>query len=113
MGGDRRNDLLDLVRIERRDDPVPQALSAAERVLARRRLEIELELARIAALRADQQAFTGGLETAVAILRRDFDIAAADVEGATALMEGAGFELSGDGMWERDGEEWVNATARL
>jgi uroporphyrin-III C-methyltransferase len=78
--------LLDLVRIERRDDPVPQALSAAERVLARRRLEIELELARIAALRADEQAFTSGLETATAILRRDFDLSVADVEGALSLL---------------------------
>ena len=78
--------LLDLVRIERRDDPVPQALSAAERVLARRRLEIELELARIAALRADQQAFTSGLETATLLLRSDFDAAAPDVEGARALL---------------------------
>jgi uroporphyrin-3 C-methyltransferase len=78
--------LLDIVSIERRDDPVPRALSAAERSLARRQLEIELELARIAALRADQQAFTSGLETAIAILRRDFDVASADVEGALALL---------------------------
>ena len=78
--------LLDLVRIERRDDPVPQALSAAERVLARRQLQLELELARIAALRADGDAFTSGLETAILILRRDFDAASADVEGALALL---------------------------
>ena len=78
--------LLDIVRIERRDDPVPQALSAAERALARRQLEIELELARIAALRADEQAFTSGVEAAMALLRRDFDAAAVDVEGALALL---------------------------
>jgi uroporphyrin-3 C-methyltransferase len=78
--------LLDLVRIERRDDPVPQALSAAERALARRQLELELELARIAALRADAQAFRSGLETASAVLERDFDTAAADVEGALTLL---------------------------
>lgn len=78
--------LLDLVRIERRDDPVPQALSAAERELARRQLQLELELARIAALRVDEQAFVSGLETAAAILERDFDAAAADVEGALALL---------------------------
>jgi uroporphyrin-III C-methyltransferase len=78
--------LLDLVRIERRDDPVPQALSAAERALARRQLELELELARVAALRADQRAFTSGLEAAISILQRDFDAAAADVEGALALL---------------------------
>ena len=77
---------LDLVRIERRDDPVPQALSAAERMLARRQLQLELELARVAALRADSDAFTSGLETALMILRRDFDAASADVEGALALL---------------------------
>jgi uroporphyrin-3 C-methyltransferase len=78
--------LLDLVRIERREDPVPQALSAAERALARRQLQVELELARIAALRADEQAFSSGLETAITILRRDFDAAAAEVEGALAML---------------------------
>jgi uncharacterized protein HemX len=78
--------LLDLVRIERRDEPVPQALSAAERALSRRQLEVELELARIAALRRDKQAFLSGLEMALEILRRDFDGAAADVDGAIALL---------------------------
>ena len=43
--------LLGLVRIERRDEPVAHALSAAERELGRRELEIELEVARTAALR--------------------------------------------------------------
>ncbi len=81
-----KSTLLDLVRIERRDDPVPQALSAAEHVLARRQLELELELARVAALRADAQAFTSGIESAIALLRRNFDVAAADVEGALALL---------------------------
>jgi uroporphyrin-3 C-methyltransferase len=78
--------LLDLVRIERRDDPVPQALSSAERVLARRQLELELELARVAALRGDADAFTSGLEPAVSLFRRDFDAESADVEGALALV---------------------------
>jgi uroporphyrin-3 C-methyltransferase len=81
-----KSTLLDLVRVERRDDPVPQALSAAERSLARRQLELELELARVAALRADEQAFVSGIETAIAVLRRDFDTAEADVEGALALL---------------------------
>jgi uroporphyrin-3 C-methyltransferase len=78
--------LLDLVRVERRDEPVPQSLSAAERALSRRQLEVELELARIAALRGDEQAFSSGLEMAIVILRRDFDASAADVEGALALL---------------------------
>jgi uroporphyrin-3 C-methyltransferase len=81
-----KSTLADLVRFERADDPVPQALSAAERALARRQLQLELELARIAALRADEQAFVSGLETATAVLRRDFDAASAEVEGALALL---------------------------
>jgi uncharacterized protein HemX len=89
-----KSTLLDLVRVERRDDPVPQALSAAERVLSRRQLEIELELARIAALRGDEQAFLSGLETAITILERDFETASADVEGALALLgELRGFDI--------------------
>jgi uroporphyrin-III C-methyltransferase len=81
-----KSTLADLVRIERADDPVPQALSAAERALARGQLQLELELARIAALRADEQAFASALETAIALLERDFDSASADVEGALALL---------------------------
>jgi uroporphyrin-III C-methyltransferase len=86
--------LLDLVRVERRDEPVPQALSAAERALSRRQLEVEIELARIAALRGDEQAFLSGLETAIDILQRDFDGAASDVDGALALLgELRGFDI--------------------
>jgi uroporphyrin-3 C-methyltransferase len=86
--------LLDLVRIERRDEPVPQALSNSARALSRRQLEVELELARVAALRADEQAFLSGLDTAIAILERDFDIDAAEVEGALALLkELRGFDI--------------------
>jgi uroporphyrin-3 C-methyltransferase len=78
--------LLDVVRVERRDEPVPQALSAAERALARSRFQVELELARVAALRGDQQAFLSGLEVAIAVLERDFDVEAAEIEGALALL---------------------------
>jgi uroporphyrin-3 C-methyltransferase len=55
-------------------------------LLARRQLQLELELARVAALRADGDAFMSGLETAITILRRDFDATSADVEGALALL---------------------------
>jgi uncharacterized protein HemX len=78
--------LLGLVRVERRDEPVAQALSVAERELGRRQIEIELEVARTAALRAQPQAFLSALDTAVAILQRDFDVDAAEVEGALALL---------------------------
>jgi len=78
--------LLGLVRIERRDEPVAEALSAAERELGRRQVEIELEVARTAALRAQPQAFRSAVDAATAILQRDFDADAAEVEGALALL---------------------------
>jgi len=78
--------LLGLVRIERRDEPVAEALSAAERELGRRQVEIELEVARTAALRSQPQAFHSALDSAIAILQRDFDADSAEVEGALALL---------------------------
>ena len=41
---------------------------------------------RVLVFRGDEQAFTSGLELAIEILRRDFDAAAPDVEGALALL---------------------------
>ena len=81
-----KNMLLGLVRIERRDEPVAHALSAAERELGRRELEIEIEVARTAALRADQQAFRSALDAAIGELQRDFDTDSGEVEGALALL---------------------------
>jgi uroporphyrin-3 C-methyltransferase len=78
--------LLGLVRIERRDEPVAHALSAAERELGRRELEIEIEVARTAALRAEQQAFRSALDAAIGLLQRDFDTDSGEVEGALALL---------------------------
>ena len=78
--------LLGLVRIERRDEPVAHALSAAERELGRRELEIEIEVARTAALRAQQQAFRSALDAAIGLLQRDFDTDSGEVEGALALL---------------------------
>lgn len=77
---------LDLVRVERRDEPVPQVLSNAARALTRTQVEIELTLARVAALRGDAQAFASGLETASIILEREFDAEAGEVVGALALL---------------------------
>jgi len=78
--------LLGLVRIERRDEPVAHALSAAERELGRRELEIEIEVARTAALRGQQQAFRSALDAAIGLLQRDFDTDSGEVEGALALL---------------------------
>jgi uroporphyrin-3 C-methyltransferase len=80
------NMLLGLVRIERRDEPVAHALSAAERELGRRELEIELEVARTAALRGAQQTFRTALDAGVALLMRDFDADSSEVESALALL---------------------------
>lgn len=80
--------LLGLVRIERRDAPVEQALSVAEGLLARRQLELTLELAQAAALRGRAQAFRASLTDAMELLQKDFAADAAEVEGALALLRG-------------------------
>ena len=70
------------------------ALSAAERELSRRELEIELEVARTAALRADQQAFRSALDSAIGLHQRDFDTDSGEVDGALALLrEMRGFDV--------------------
>ena len=92
-----KSTLLDLVRIERRDEPVPAVLSAAERALSRRQFELELELARIAALRGDEQAFRSGIDVAITILERDFDGDTGEVEGARMLLrEVRAFDIDPD-----------------
>ena len=78
--------LLGLVRVERRDEPVAQALSAAERLVSRRRLEVELELARVAVLRVQPQVLQSSLTSAIDLLRRDFDADSAEVEGALTFL---------------------------
>jgi uncharacterized protein HemX len=80
--------LLGLIRVERAEQPVAQALSAAERLLSRRQLALELELARVAALRAQPEAFQVSLRAAVDLLERDFAADSAEIEGALALLNG-------------------------
>jgi uroporphyrin-3 C-methyltransferase len=80
--------VLGVVRVERRSAPVAQVLSAEERSLARRQLVLELQVARVAVLRAEPQAFEAGLRSAIELLRRDFDASAAEVEGAIGLLTG-------------------------
>jgi uroporphyrin-3 C-methyltransferase len=80
--------LLGIVRVERREQPVGEAFSTAERLLARRQLALELELARTAALRTQPEAFQSSLKSAQELLRRDFSSDSAEVEGALALLDG-------------------------
>jgi uncharacterized protein HemX len=47
---------------------------------------MELEVARVAALRAQPEAFRSALDASIAILQRDFDAGSGEVEGALALL---------------------------
>jgi uroporphyrin-3 C-methyltransferase len=79
--------LAGIIRVERRDEPVAHVLSVEEGRLVRKQLELELKLARMAALGGEGQAFQASLGTAIDLLRREFDATAADVEGARVLLE--------------------------
>jgi uroporphyrin-3 C-methyltransferase len=76
-----------IIRIEQRDEPVAHVLSVEEGRLVRKQLELELKLARMAALGGEAQAFQASLATASELLRREFDAGASDVEGALVLLE--------------------------
>jgi uncharacterized protein HemX len=79
--------LAGIIRIEERSEPVAHVLSVEEGRLVRKQLELELKLARMAALSGEAQAFQASLATASDLLRREFDAAAPDVEGALVLLE--------------------------
>ena len=79
--------LAGIVRVERRDTPVAVVFSAEELALARRQLILELEMARLGALRGQAEVFLGSLSAARGLLERDFDTASASVEGAMTLLE--------------------------
>jgi uncharacterized protein HemX len=79
--------LAGIIRIERREEPVAHVLSVEEGRLVQKQLELELKLARMAALGGEAQAFHASLATASELLRRDFDATASEVEGARVLLE--------------------------
>ena len=62
-------------------------MTAEEIRLVRRQLSVELQTARLALVGAETAVFTASLEQAAALLREDFDIQAADVEGGLRLVE--------------------------
>ena len=76
-----------IIRVERSDVPVARVLSAEERRLVERQVVLELQLARIAALRSEALAFQASLATAVESLRRNFDATTPELEGAIELLE--------------------------
>ena len=77
-----------LISVQRRDVPVERALSAADRDLIRRQLGVELELARLALVQGEAESFRQSLNRAIDLLRQDFDVGAAAVESALALLDG-------------------------
>jgi uroporphyrin-3 C-methyltransferase len=79
--------LASIIRIEERSEPVAHALSVEEGRLVRKQLELELKLARMAALGGEARAFQASLAAAIDLLHREFDAAASDVEGARVLLE--------------------------
>ena len=82
-----KNALSNVVTIERREEPVAAVLSAAEQQLVRRQLQLELQLARFAAISARQGTFQTGLLAARTLLERDFDAASGAVNSAITLLD--------------------------
>ncbi len=82
-----RNALRSVVSVERREAPIAPVLTAAEQQLARRQLQLELQLARLAATGARQEAFSAGVIAARALLEQDFDVESVAVRNAVALLD--------------------------
>lgn len=76
-----------IVSVERRAGDVAMALSAEEERLARRQLALELQIARFALTRREVESYRASLTAARGLLERDFDIDAAEVESALALLD--------------------------
>ncbi len=83
-----QNALRSIVSVERREAPVAPVLTAAEQQLARRQLQLELQLARFAATSGSQEAFSSGVAAARAVLEQDFDAESVAVENAVTLLDG-------------------------
>jgi len=79
--------LAGMISVERRDEPGTGLRSVDEQVLVRRRLELELEMARLGLLRGQTEVFQVSLGAARTLLEHDFQSADASVEGAIALVE--------------------------
>lgn len=82
-----RNALGSVVSVERREAPVTPVLTAAEQQLARRQLQLELQLARFAATSGRQEAFSTSVLAARTLLEQDFDADSAAVQNAVTLLD--------------------------
>lgn len=82
-----RNALGSVVSVERREAPVTPVLTAAEQQLAKRQLQLELQLARFAATSGRQEAFSTSVLAARTLLEQDFDADSAAVQNAVTLLD--------------------------
>ncbi len=74
-----------IVSVERRDEPVERTLTADERALVRRQLEVSLETARLAVLRESAASYQEALQAAIRVLEREYERGAA-VDGTLATL---------------------------
>lgn len=75
-----------IVSVERRDTPVERTLSADERALVRRQLEVALEMAKLAVMREMPVVYQEGLRTAATVLEQEFQRDHSAVQGALETL---------------------------
>lgn len=84
-----------LVRVQRRAEPAPRALTDEQRALLRRQLAVELQLAEVAAVRRRPAAFRANIEAARQLLTESFDAGDAGVAAAQqSLMQMSGIDIA-------------------
>jgi uncharacterized protein HemX len=76
-----------MISVERGDGSLYRVLAVEEQVLVRRRLELELEMARLGLLQGQAEVFQVSLNAARALLIREFERSNPAVESATMLIE--------------------------
>lgn len=81
-----RGALARLITIRRVDEPVTPLLSAAEKSVLIRSLDLELQLARLAMMRGDAGMYRRSIEAATARVEQQFDAGAPDVQSALQTL---------------------------
>ncbi|MCC5793789.1 MAG: uroporphyrinogen-III C-methyltransferase [Chromatiales bacterium] len=75
-----------LIQVRRTDEAVTPLLGPAEQAMVVQSLELELQIARMAALRGDAGMYRRSLDSAIARLERDFDPASGEVGAMRATL---------------------------
>lgn len=87
LGSDLWNELSQLVRVSRIEDPAPPLLSPSQSFFMRENLKLRLLNSRLALLSRDQNVFRTDLNQASAWIRRYFDVRARPVAAALANLK--------------------------